>query len=241
MDIDEDPELNDWAFRPTYTYSTQDRTQDPPTRQGSSSHHRSISSSHPSPTDNDRAFDLTYTFTQDPPAKQRTSSHYPGHSLSGSHPSSPLSRPVTSLSANHGSKPYSHRPATGSINILSCTWTPLPLGQPRHVTPNSECGSAEHLPYSSSPQAHSPSFDLSYQLSSRGSCDAVSGTQQHDDLVRMDIQELLWIPSISELYHKYQNMKDQIVDMSTMMSTIVKTNMAMYSEVSLLWSQLDEV
>ncbi|KAM6489116.1 hypothetical protein JOM56_015430 [Amanita muscaria] len=69
---------------------------------------------------------------------------------------------------------------------------------------------------------------------------ADSLSQQHGDLLRMGIEDLLWIPSVARLFLNYNNLKDQCLDLSSTITAVTKTQTKMYDDVALLRLQLEE-
>ncbi|KAM6493574.1 hypothetical protein JOM56_011708 [Amanita muscaria] len=62
----------------------------------------------------------------------------------------------------------------------------------------------------------------------------------HGDLLRMGIEDLLWIPSVARLFLNYNNLKDQCLDLSSTITAVTKTQTKMYDDVALLRLQLEE-
>ncbi|KIL64668.1 hypothetical protein M378DRAFT_11249 [Amanita muscaria Koide BX008] len=177
------------------------------------------------------------------------------HSMSLSRPSSSLSRssrPPSSLSAHlngPGSKPYRRlTPTPSQRNSPSLPFPPL--AQPSRSTPSSELSGSN--PYSPSPDSseYSNPYSSSQLVPPTSSYDTAhraiagshrrAGSQGQEDMSHMPVEDLLWIPSIIKMYNDYNHLKDQCLDLSSSISSSIKTQTKMYEEASLLRWQLDQ-
>ncbi|KAM6501552.1 hypothetical protein JOM56_001529 [Amanita muscaria] len=167
------------------------------------------------------------------------------NSVPHSRPPSSFSRPSSSHSLHlHSTKPYAHSPRPTPSNARTLAF-PFPLAQPRRSTPSSD-----QSPYSYSHSGlsqdnsefmnpYTQSSTVAPHLNSYGAT-ADSLSQQHGDLLRMGIEDLLWIPSVARLFLNYNNLKDQCLDLSSTITAVTKTQTKMYDDVALLRLQLEE-
>jgi len=201
-------------------------------------------------SDNDWDLYKTETHLKEAPEHQRPPSELSHHrSSSGSRPTSSLSR-VSSPSASfqqyrHGSNPYTQH-APRPSNTQGTAWThgsfPFPMAQPpRRSTPNSDYSNPELSGYSPSPsRLNSPSIPSSPRNSARQLSSGSAYAALRQELAEMLIDELLWVPSIRELNHSYQDLKNQIVNMSSSMSTAMEMQTQMYNDISSLRKRLEQ-
>ncbi|KAM6490803.1 hypothetical protein JOM56_013766 [Amanita muscaria] len=162
------------------------------------------------------------------------------------------SRPPSSLSAHlngPGLKPYRRlTPTPSQRNSPSLPFPPL--AQPRRSTPSSELSGSN--PYSPSPDSseYSNPYSSSQLVPPTSSYDTAhraiagshrrAGSQGQEDMSHMPVEDLLWIPSIIKMYNDYNHLKDQCLDLSSSISSSIKTQTKMYEESLLLRWQLDQ-